>query len=182
MTPSGELCRPEVLTVEAAALVEHGQVVLHRDVVGNRVSRAQAVAVARRTARLQYLTRPSAHLLFRTPTQQIHIDATQDGGPVAPAPAGLLHREDLVFERMLGIDPGLLYQVTRVINERGLDISVAMVTTEAYRVVDVFYVTDIEGQKLEKTQDIEELARKMEQALGETIELVVSDGEPEPDE
>ena len=43
---------------------------------------------------------------------------------------------------------GLLYNLTRVMYESGLDIALAKISTEANRAIDVFYVTDHEGQKL----------------------------------
>lgn len=44
--------------------------------------------------------------------------------------------------------PGLLYELARVIAQRGLSIALAKISTEGTRVVDVFYVTDEHGQKL----------------------------------
>jgi [protein-PII] uridylyltransferase len=43
---------------------------------------------------------------------------------------------------------GLLYNLTRVMYEYGLDIALAKISTEANRAIDVFYVTDDEGRKL----------------------------------
>ncbi len=43
---------------------------------------------------------------------------------------------------------GLLYNLTRVMYEHGLDIALAKISTEANRAIDVFYVTDREGRKL----------------------------------
>lgn len=43
---------------------------------------------------------------------------------------------------------GLLYNLTRVLYEEGLDIALAKISTEANRAIDVFYVTNSEGQKL----------------------------------
>lgn len=43
---------------------------------------------------------------------------------------------------------GLLYNLTRVMYEHGLDIALAKISTEANRAIDVFYVTDDEGRKL----------------------------------
>ncbi len=60
--------------------------------------------------------------------------------------------------------PGLLYDITRVCNEQGYHIHLAMITTEAYRVVDVFYITDSEFNKLTLTQ-----TRRLAAALEEII-------------
>jgi [protein-PII] uridylyltransferase len=43
--------------------------------------------------------------------------------------------------------PGLLYRITHALSECQLDIKRAIITTEAYGVVDVFYVTDLEYNK-----------------------------------
>ena len=43
---------------------------------------------------------------------------------------------------------GLLYTLTRVFYDQGLDIELAKISTEAHRVIDVFYVCDANGQKL----------------------------------
>jgi [protein-PII] uridylyltransferase len=58
--------------------------------------------------------------------------------------------------------PGLLYDVTSTCANQGYFIHLAMITTEAYRVVDVFYITDVEYNKLELPQ-----VRRLEQALKE---------------
>jgi [protein-PII] uridylyltransferase len=43
---------------------------------------------------------------------------------------------------------GLLYKLTRVLYEQGLDIALAKISTEANRAIDVFYVTDADGHKI----------------------------------
>lgn len=48
--------------------------------------------------------------------------------------------------------PGLLYDITNALSQQNCNIHLAMITTEAYRVVDVFYVTDLEYNKLEPGQ------------------------------
>ena len=48
--------------------------------------------------------------------------------------------------------PGLLYSITSTCAEQGYYIHLAMITTEAYRVVDVFYLTDLEFNKLDAAQ------------------------------
>ncbi|MCH8247871.1 MAG: DUF1501 domain-containing protein, partial [Bacteroidetes bacterium] len=44
--------------------------------------------------------------------------------------------------------PGLLYDISKIIDEHKLNIHRAMLTTEAYGVIDVFYLTDLEYNKL----------------------------------
>ncbi len=43
---------------------------------------------------------------------------------------------------------GLLYKLTRVLYESGLDVALAKISTEANRAIDVFYVTDAAGRQL----------------------------------
>ena len=43
---------------------------------------------------------------------------------------------------------GLLYKLTHVLYEQGLDIALAKISTEANRAIDVFYVTDTDGHKI----------------------------------
>lgn len=56
---------------------------------------------------------------------------------------------------------GLLYEVTRVFTDHGLDIGLALITTEAYRIVDVFYVTDAENNKLDDPAEIEKIRAEL---------------------
>jgi len=56
--------------------------------------------------------------------------------------------------------PGLLYDVTSTCSEQGYYLHLAMITTEAYRVVDVFYLTDLEFNKLSTIQ-----TKKLREAL-----------------
>ena len=48
--------------------------------------------------------------------------------------------------------PGLLYRITATCAKAGYYIHLAMITTEAYHVVDVFYLTDLEFNKLDPQQ------------------------------
>ncbi len=60
--------------------------------------------------------------------------------------------------------PGLLYDITRICNDQAYYIHLAMITTEAYRVVDVFYITDLEFNKLTLAQ-----TKKLRSALEDTL-------------
>ncbi|MBX7244468.1 MAG: [protein-PII] uridylyltransferase [Candidatus Sumerlaeaceae bacterium] len=60
--------------------------------------------------------------------------------------------------------PGLLYDVTSVCAEERINIHLALITTEAYRVVDVFYVTDLDYNKLE-TPKIKKLTARLEAVI-----------------
>jgi [protein-PII] uridylyltransferase len=53
--------------------------------------------------------------------------------------------------------PGLLFTLAQALHELGLTIAVAKINTEGTRVADVFYVTEVDGKKLEherRTQDV----------------------------
>ena len=60
--------------------------------------------------------------------------------------------------------PALLYRITSKCAEQGYYIHLAMITTEAYHVVDVFYITDLEFNKLEPPQ-----MKKLKEALEEVL-------------
>ncbi len=50
--------------------------------------------------------------------------------------------------------PGLLYKITDTLFRYGLDIWVSKIATKADQVVDVFYVRDFDGQKVDASEDI----------------------------
>ncbi|HYZ33550.1 MAG TPA: [protein-PII] uridylyltransferase [Crenalkalicoccus sp.] len=61
--------------------------------------------------------------------------------------------------------PGLLHDVTAAISAEGLQISSAHITTYGVRAVDVFYVKDVFGLKVENDRKLAALRRTVEQAL-----------------
>jgi [protein-PII] uridylyltransferase len=61
--------------------------------------------------------------------------------------------------------PGLLHDVTAAISEQGLQIASAHITTYGVRAVDVFYVKDVFGLKVENERKLASLRRAMEAAL-----------------
>jgi [protein-PII] uridylyltransferase len=61
--------------------------------------------------------------------------------------------------------PGLLYDVTGAISEQGLQITSAHVTTYGVRAVDVFYVKDVFGLKVENERKLHQLRDALLQAL-----------------
>jgi [protein-PII] uridylyltransferase len=52
---------------------------------------------------------------------------------------------------------GLLYEITRTLFELKLDIRIAKISTKADQIADVFYVRDLEGQKLEDEKHLQEI-------------------------
>lgn len=68
--------------------------------------------------------------------------------------------------------PGLLFTVTDILFRCKLDIWVAKIGTKVDQVVDVFYVRDFDGQKVDSPKDIETIRK--------TLYKVLSDFDPEP--
>jgi len=63
--------------------------------------------------------------------------------------------------------PGLLYQVTRALTELGLQISSAKISTFGERAVDVFYVKDVFGMKVQNPGKVEKIRERLLAALAE---------------
>jgi [protein-PII] uridylyltransferase len=61
--------------------------------------------------------------------------------------------------------PGLLHDVTAAISEQGLQIASAHVTTYGVRAVDVFYVKDVFGLKVENDRKLAALREGLLKAL-----------------
>ena len=56
---------------------------------------------------------------------------------------------------------GLLYRLTRVLYELDVDIALAKISTEGNRAIDVFYVTDANGQKIVEEAALESMRQTM---------------------
>ena len=63
---------------------------------------------------------------------------------------------------------GLLFDVTRTLFELQLDVHVAKVATYGGRVVDVFYVRDALGRKVEDAEYIEEITKAIRARLDDS--------------
>jgi [protein-PII] uridylyltransferase len=61
--------------------------------------------------------------------------------------------------------PGLLYRIARVFDEYKLNIHRAMLTTEAYGVMDVFFVTDLEYNKIDDLPKMNRLEARLKVEL-----------------
>jgi [protein-PII] uridylyltransferase len=68
--------------------------------------------------------------------------------------------------------PGLLHDVTAAISEQGLQIASAHVTTYGVRAVDVFYVKDVFGLKVENDRKLAQLREALLVALDAQAEVV----------
>jgi [protein-PII] uridylyltransferase len=67
--------------------------------------------------------------------------------------------------------PGLLHDVTSAISEQGLQIASAHVTTYGVRAVDVFYVKDVFGLKVENERKLATLRDALLKALAPPLDL-----------
>jgi [protein-PII] uridylyltransferase len=67
--------------------------------------------------------------------------------------------------------PGLLYDMTHALFEAGLSISTAMVTTYGERAIDVFYVRDGFGHKIDQPGRLHAIEAGLMKALGQTPAL-----------
>ncbi len=64
---------------------------------------------------------------------------------------------------------GLLYIISRVLRELGLDLRLAKITTEVDQVVDVFYVTEQDGSKVRDERRMEEIRARLEAAIAQGL-------------
>ncbi|MFQ5881411.1 MAG: [protein-PII] uridylyltransferase [Candidatus Methylomirabilales bacterium] len=64
---------------------------------------------------------------------------------------------------------GLLYTISRVLNELGLDVTLAKITTDVEQVVDVFYVTEQDGSKVRDEGRMEAIRKRLEDAIAEGL-------------
>jgi [protein-PII] uridylyltransferase len=75
--------------------------------------------------------------------------------------------------------PGFLYDVTSAITGQGLQISSAHISTYGERVVDVFYVKDIFGMKVDHEGKLKQLRKTLEAAIADPLNPV-DPGMPSP--
>lgn len=73
-------------------------------------------------------------------------------------------RTHTVLDIMSADRTGLMYEIAKVLTERGYDISTARIVTDARRVRDSFYITD-NGAKLEDRETRDELTGALKQAI-----------------
>ena len=76
--------------------------------------------------------------------------------------------------------PGFLHDVTSTLTAIGLQIVSAHITTYGERVVDVFYVKDVFGLKVEHEQKLQRLEERLLEAIAPAEERRPRATEPEP--
>ena len=74
-------------------------------------------------------------------------------------------REYTVLDVWAGDRVGLLFTITNTLYHLWLEIHLAKITTMVDQVLDVFYVTDHEGRKIEDRARLETIRRELVQAL-----------------
>jgi len=74
-------------------------------------------------------------------------------------------REYTVLDVYTGDRVGVLFTITNCLHHLSLDIHVAKITTMVDQVLDVFYVTDNEGRKIEDSARLEGIQRELTRAL-----------------
>ena len=62
---------------------------------------------------------------------------------------------------------GLLYTITRALYDLKLEVHLAKITTHVDQVVDIFYVTDRQEQKIESTEQLQQIKRNLLAAIQE---------------
>jgi [protein-PII] uridylyltransferase len=67
--------------------------------------------------------------------------------------------------------PGLLYRISNALYRCGLDIWVAKIATKVDQVVDVFYVRDFDGRKVDDQEDVESIKKTIIGSLPEQLQL-----------
>jgi [protein-PII] uridylyltransferase len=56
---------------------------------------------------------------------------------------------------------GILYEITQALTDHGCDIHFARISTLGNRIVDVFYIQDTWGEKIEEKQKVEHLKQTL---------------------
>jgi [protein-PII] uridylyltransferase len=75
--------------------------------------------------------------------------------------------------------PALLFELTRALTGLNLQVSSAKISTYGEKVVDVFYVKNLFGHKVEHRTKLGEIRRTLEAVLAKSNQPVVSENEPE---
>ena len=99
---------------------------------------------------------------------------------VRPAPQGRVMPTRVEFDNFVSethtvIDvrtldrPGLLYIISSTLSELGLDLSLAKIATEVDQVIDVFYITEADGRKVQDEARMAEVRDALERAIAEGL-------------
>jgi [protein-PII] uridylyltransferase len=61
--------------------------------------------------------------------------------------------------------PWVLYTITSILRTESINIDLALISTKSYRVVDVFYITDLENNKVDDKSQVKRLRSILRKAL-----------------
>jgi len=110
-------------------------------------------------------------------TRAAYADRPRDrnGQPRRPTPSieSTVHVDNAGSDRYSIVEvgaadqPGLLYAITRALNELALDIHLAKVDTVGVEVVDAFYVQRKSGRRVEEPDEIERLRARVIEAVAD---------------
>jgi [protein-PII] uridylyltransferase len=128
---------------------------VERTLVGVLAGRVDVEELVRRSCRPSILARRR-----RSATTSVEID-------------NRVSRECTVLDVYTGDRVGLLFTITNCLYHQWLEIHLAKITTMVDQVLDVFYVTDHEGRKIEDPERLETIRRELTRAL---------EAEPAPEE
>ncbi|MCB2107803.1 MAG: [protein-PII] uridylyltransferase, partial [Rhodobacteraceae bacterium] len=78
--------------------------------------------------------------------------------------------------------PGFLYDVTKTLTDLGLQINSAHISTYGERIVDVFYVKDVFGMKVEHDSKLKGIREALGKAIGVADADITVRGRPKPAE
>jgi [protein-PII] uridylyltransferase len=94
-------------------------------------------------------------------------ESAAHGGPELPKPPVKVRIDDNTSDRFTIIDifaldrTGLLYTITRMLFDFQLSVHMAKIGTHLDQVVDVFYVTDLDGQKVQDDRRLHEIRERL---------------------
>ena len=71
-----------------------------------------------------------------------------------------------IIEVIAKDQPGLLFRLASALEESGLGIGLSKINTEGTKVADVFYVQELDGRKVEGKARLEEIERRLIDAIG----------------
>lgn len=109
-----------------------------------------AAAVESFRARVAHRPKRSGKRIYATPIVRFDTEASAI---------------NTVIEVQAEDTPGLVYRIAKTLTQFGLNISLAKIATEKSYALDIFYVTDSEGQKLDATL-MSAIALELPEALG----------------
>jgi [protein-PII] uridylyltransferase len=76
--------------------------------------------------------------------------------------------------------PGLLYELTRELTRLNLQISSAKISTYGEKVVDVFYVKNLFGHKIDQPAKLSEIQKSLEAVLAKRNETALRETSRQP--